>query len=101
MKNVIIVPTNAFVLLKIAGMLNRKLQSWYIDIMQKTFTAYSYIFLFPLGTNKTALDPNDVRVFEVVKRANRSPAETKKDVIPQSSALVVIVLLLLAAQTVF
>ena len=66
MKNVIIVPTNAFVLLKIAGMFNRKLQSYYIDSMYKTFTAYSYIFLFPLGTNKTALDPSDVRLCEVV-----------------------------------
>ena len=68
MNNVIIVPTNAFVLLGIAGIFNRKLQSYYmyIDSMYKTFTTYSHIFLFFVGTKKTALDPNDVSFFGVV-----------------------------------
>ena len=73
----------------------------YVDSMYKTFTTYSYIFLYLVGTNKTALDPNDACGGSRVQCAIRSPAWTKKDVILQRTAMMVIVLLLLVIQTVF
>ena len=63
MKYVIIVPTNAFVLLGIAGIFNSKL---YLYSMYKTLITNSYIFLCSVGTKKTALDPKNVSLCVVV-----------------------------------